>query len=487
MEQALLDHKEGVMNTKKIFLSALFTLLLVVPTVLGAVPLTLYTPIGTVSTEVSEAEARNRNTGNNRLSNLRVTNAGARRVQSFSPSRNTYRVDVRQSTTRADIVPTRQSGQSVRHRIDTRQPTQPWRNGNFSSWRTGSNANNRIRVNIRQGQERRVRLQVRDANGNIRTITINIRRASGNTWGAHLSSNAGEFNRAFARAITNYTLTVPRERNAVSVSLDRAHNNAQMRTRIRTQNANGTWGTWSSWTGYRRIEQTRNLTGLQVGRPTQVAFQIRGAFTNMPNTPTRTRTYTVTVIRSEHTSAQTQAMRLLNTNMGFSRQMLIGELVWMGFTQADAAYAADNVGANWNAQAVLFARFELSSGFGYSRQMLIEEMMWAGFTQAQAIHGADNAGANWNEQAVIAARFWISIWPSVPRQILIDILVHDEGFTLAQATHAANTLGVTTTIAPLSSQVDSAESVESTELIGGRDISEARELSKARRQEVIGR
>lgn len=46
------------MNVRRVSLSALFVLLLMVPTVLGAIPLTIQTPVGIVSTEVSEAEAR---------------------------------------------------------------------------------------------------------------------------------------------------------------------------------------------------------------------------------------------------------------------------------------------------------------------------------------------------------------------------------------------------------------------------------------------
>ena len=434
------------MKAKRIFLSALFTLLLVVPTVLGAVPLTLHTPVGTVSTKVPEAEARSRNTSNNRLRNLRVTNAGAVRVQSFSPTRNTYRVNVRQSTNRADIVPAHRSGQSIRHRIDTRRANGAWSNGRNSAWRTGSNANNRIRVNLSQGQERRARLQVRDRDGNVRTITINLRRASGNTWGANLRANAGNFDRRFARATTSYTLTLPRERDNVRVSLDRAQHNAQMRTRIRTQNANGTWGAWSAWTRYQRANQSRNLTGLQIERPVQIRFQIRGAFSNMPNTPTRTRTYTVTVNRSEFTAVQLDAIEELKfwlySEMGFSRHEAIEEFVDSGVLRADAIRIIDSFNINWNAQAALAARSLAHWELGFSRLMLINILRFEhGFTHEQAIHGADNSGANWNRQAVAAAGQILIYSPVMPRAMLIAELEWI-GFTHAQAVYAANAVGL---------------------------------------------
>ena len=437
------------MNIEKVSLSALFVLLLMVPTVLGAIPLTIQTPVGIVSTDVREAEARNRNTSNNRLRNLRVTNAGAVRVQSFSPARNTYRVDVRQSTNHADIVPSRQrgQGQSVRHRIDTRRANGTWNNGRNSAWRTGTNANSRIRVNVNQGQERRIRLQVRDRDGNIRTIRINVRRASGNTWGANLRANAGNFDREFARATTNYTLTLPRERNNVRVSLNRAHHNAQMRTRIRTQNANGTWGAWSAWTSYQRTNQSRDLTGLQIERPVQIRFQIRGAFSNMSNTPTRTRTYTVTVNRSEHTSTQLSVLEKLELFLyyegGLSRQHAIEWLVEEGgFSRANAMRTVDNLNINWNAQAVLAAR-ELSHWeFGVSRLMLINLLRFeSGFTHEQAIHGVNNVNVNWNRQAATAAGQILISAPLISRIELITDLEW-MGFTRAQAIYAANAVGL---------------------------------------------
>ena len=477
------------MKAKRIFLSALFTLLLVVPTVLGAVPLTLHTPMGAISADVLEAEARRRNTSNNRLRNLRVTNTGAERVQRFSPTRTTYRVNVRQSTGHADIVPARQSGQgqSIRHRIDTRRANGTWRTGNNSAWRTGSNANNRIRVTVSQGQERRVRLQVRDSDGNIRNIRINVRRASGNTWGANLRANAGYFNIRFAPATTNYTLSLPRDRSNVNVSLNREHHNAQMRTRIRTQNANGTWGAWSAWTSYRRADQTRRLTDLQINRPVQVNFRIRGAFSNMPNSPTRTRTYTVTVTRTEHTPKQLEAVMLvkrwLREEWGFSRQMLIEELMYEEFSRADATHAVDSLNIDWNAQAVLVASCWVRWERGISQLMLINMLrFYYGFTHDQAIHGASNVRADWNAQAVAAAKQILIQAPVIPRHMLISDLEW-MGFTHAQAVHAADTLGVTTGFAASSSQVEFAEVGD----IAERIEYELKEEVEAKRQEAIQR
>ena len=224
------------MSVKRIFLSALFVVMLVVPTVLGAVPLTVYIPAGVVSTGVQEAEAANRNTTANRPRSVSVRNSGARLHQSFSANRTSYRVEVRQSTNRAQIRVGIAAGQQHRWRIDTRNTSGNWVNGRYNSWRARatSNTNRTVRVDVNQGQERRLRLQIKDRNGNIRTITFNVQRASGNTWGANLRSNAGSFNRSFDRSVTSYTLTIPTTRtDTTRVGMRSAQERAMSRSRVR--------------------------------------------------------------------------------------------------------------------------------------------------------------------------------------------------------------------------------------------------------------
>ena len=322
------------MNLKKLFFSTLFVAMLVVPTVLGAIPLTVHTPAGIVSTEVQEAEARNRNTRANRPTNVRVSNSGARLAQNFSRTRTSYRVEVRQSTTRADIVVNRGSGNNVRHRIDTRNANGNWVNGSFSSWR---NNNNRVRVNVSQGQERRVRFQIRDDSGNIRTLTFSVQRASRNTWGANLRANAGTFNRAFNRTVTSYTLTIPNTRtDTTRVGMRSAQERATSASRVRIQNANGTWRAWSSWSSFSRGQTTRSVGTIPQGRSAEVQFMIRGAWTNRSNTPLRTRTYTVRINRTGCPFAYTtSSIRLPNRQLtAEERENWIAEYNRMGGASA---------------------------------------------------------------------------------------------------------------------------------------------------------
>ena len=275
-----------------------FTTLMVLCTVLGAIPFQIQTPLGIVSTEVQAAYANN--TTGNRLRSLTITNTGARRNESFSVNRNTYRIEVRQSTNHMNARFGLRSGQQVRWRIDTRNQNGNWVNGSYNSWRarTTSNTTRDIRVNVSEGIERRLRLQIRDRNNRTRTVTLNIQRASGNTFAQSRTSNAGTWNRSFDRAVSDYTLTIPHTRTAAtSVSMRPAQERAMARSRVRVQNTQGVWGNWSVWNNYSRGLQTRSVGTIPQGRQAQIQIMIRGAWTNRNNTPLRTRTYTFRITR----------------------------------------------------------------------------------------------------------------------------------------------------------------------------------------------
>ena len=336
-------------TSKRTVLGIFFTVLLSACTVLGALPITVHTPLGTVSTEVSEAEARNRNTTANRPRSLQARNAGADLVQRFSANRRSYTVNVRQSTNRANIRIGIREGQQHRWRIDTRRTNGTWSNGSYNSWRTTAsrNINRNIRVNVSQGQERRLRVQIRDRSENVRTININVRRASGNTWGANLRFNAGTLNPAtFNRAVTNYTLTIPHNRTAATqVGMRAAQERGQTRNRVRIQNADGSWRTWSSWSSYTRGQSSRNVGTIPQGRQAQVQFMIRGAFSNMSNSPTRTRTYTVNVVRPNQ--PQNGGNNGSTTNFPATGTMQVtGANVWPN-ANVPTGFRVINVHAQW--------------------------------------------------------------------------------------------------------------------------------------------
>ena len=61
------------------------------------------------------------------------------------------------------------------------------------------------------------------------------------------------------------------------------------------------------------------------------------------------------------------------------------------FTDEQAQYGADNCGADWNAEAAESAKSYLEHS-SFSRQELLEQLMYEGFTQEQAEYGVSAAG-----------------------------------------------------------------------------------------------
>jgi hypothetical protein len=61
------------------------------------------------------------------------------------------------------------------------------------------------------------------------------------------------------------------------------------------------------------------------------------------------------------------------------------------FSSADATYAVDAVEVDWNEQAEKSAKSYLDSS-SFSRQGLIDQLLFEGFTQAQATYGVGTTG-----------------------------------------------------------------------------------------------
>lgn len=75
----------------------------------------------------------------------------------------------------------------------------------------------------------------------------------------------------------------------------------------------------------------------------------------------------------------------------FSRQGLIEQLVYEGFSTEDATFAVDYIAPDWNEQAAKKAQDYLDYT-SFSRQGLIEQLVYEGFTQTQAEYGASAVG-----------------------------------------------------------------------------------------------
>ncbi|UOY01842.1 Ltp family lipoprotein [Blastococcus sp. PRF04-17] len=74
----------------------------------------------------------------------------------------------------------------------------------------------------------------------------------------------------------------------------------------------------------------------------------------------------------------------------FSRTGLISQLEYEGYSTADATWAVDNLGVDWNQQAALKAA-EYLDYTAFSRQGLVDQLIYEGFTAAEAEYGASQA------------------------------------------------------------------------------------------------
>jgi len=82
---------------------------------------------------------------------------------------------------------------------------------------------------------------------------------------------------------------------------------------------------------------------------------------------------------------------------GFSRSGLIQQLSSKhgeGFARADAVYAVDHLGVDWNTQAVRAAKQHVAER-SFSREGLIHQLKARygdGFTHAEALYGVESTG-----------------------------------------------------------------------------------------------
>ena len=126
------------------------------------------------------------------------------------------------------------------------------------------------------------------------------------------------------------------------------------------------------------------------------------------------------------------------STMAFSREGLIKQLEFEGFTTDEATHGVDACGADWDEQAVRKAKTYLGP-MAFSYAGLIKQLEFDGFTSEQAQHGVDGCGADWNEQAARKAKTYLDTM-SFSRAGLIKQLEFD-GFTSEQAQYGASENG----------------------------------------------
>lgn len=136
-------------------------------------------------------------------------------------------------------------------------------------------------------------------------------------------------------------------------------------------------------TTYLPIRAIANALGLDV------------AWDNTTKTATLTSdSYVGPVDPDSMTTGQENALRSAQSYLdifAFSRQGLIEQLIYEGYSEDEATFAADNCGADWNEQAAKSAQSYIEL-MAFSRQGLIEQLLYEGFTQSQAEYGAKAVG-----------------------------------------------------------------------------------------------
>lgn len=160
-------------------------------------------------------------------------------------------------------------------------------------------------------------------------------------------------------------------------------------------------------------------------KATAYTSQGRHAYTSIPKTGTA--------------GALAKAESYLKSS-AFSYTGLIDQLEYHGFSNYEATYAANNCGADWNAQALRKAKSYLSSS-AFSYTGLIDQLEYSGFTSSQAQYGADQCGANWKEQAVKKAKSYLkssSNWTSARLKSQLEY----SGFTSSEASYGVSNCGM---------------------------------------------
>jgi|GEM_PF-689938 len=121
--------------------------------------------------------------------------------------------------------------------------------------------------------------------------------------------------------------------------------------------------------------------------------------------------------------------------MAFSKEGLIDQLEYEGYSTEEATYAVENCGADWNEQAVKAAENYLDF-MAFSESGLQEQLEYDGFTTEEAQYGVENCGADWMEQAVKSAESYLDFM-AMSESELKEQLEFD-GFTAEEAAYGAS-------------------------------------------------
>lgn len=123
----------------------------------------------------------------------------------------------------------------------------------------------------------------------------------------------------------------------------------------------------------------------------------------------------------------------------FSAKGLMKQLEFEGFNTEDSTFAIENVGADWNEQAVIASKNYLNTA-PFSAKGLVKQLEFEGYTSEQAKHGVSNIEVDWNEQATRAAKNYLDT-SSFSKKELIGQLEF-EGYSKEQAKFGVEQTGL---------------------------------------------
>ena len=136
----------------------------------------------------------------------------------------------------------------------------------------------------------------------------------------------------------------------------------------------------------------------------------------------------------------------------YSRALLVKCLIdEEGLSEDQAAYAADNCGADWKNQAKLEAQRAMGdpNEIGYSESGLMERLTSGvddygrGFTKEEAEYAMTFVKADWGNEAAKRAKFYLEYVASdYTKQEMIETLMDLDGFSEADATYGAEMNGL---------------------------------------------
>lgn len=151
--------------------------------------------------------------------------------------------------------------------------------------------------------------------------------------------------------------------------------------------------------------------------------------------------FTINSEPTKYTIGQSNAIQKAKSYLRvsyFSKQGLIEQLEFEGFSFDDSYFAVENCGADWFEQALGKAKSYLKvSAFSY--EGLRDQLDFEGFTREESFYGVENCGADWFEQAALKAESYLRI-SSFSRERLIEQLEF-EGFSTEEAEYGVRAVG----------------------------------------------